>query len=180
MAKRTIDWDYWQHKYVTGDDSVSLEVLSNIPNAPSLVSLKKQCRKDSWVEHRKNFRYQVESKVSLGILDKQVESRVNQITQTQKLVDTSEIITQHLMIARGGRAIIAKRLKEIATNPEEISKLSFRDLGAFLKVITDLERLAMGLATERTEIDVNVDLTALSDDQLERLAQGEAPQYVLN
>lgn len=181
MAQRQIDWEYWRHRYVTGDDSVTLDFLSGIPNAPSLVTLKKHSTKDGWTQQRKAFRYQVDTRVYQDPVTRETVTRAQAVaTQTQKLVDVAEIITQHLLIARGARAIISRRLKEILSSPEEISKLSFRDLGSMLKTVTDIERLAMGLATERAELNVNIDLSTLSDEQLERLALGEDPMAVLN
>lgn len=166
MASK-IDWDYWRHKYVAGDDSVTLDHLSNLPNAPKLSTLKKQAARGLWREHRKTFRNHVGTRVA------QSTSAQQAITQIQQLVDAAEIITQHLQLAKTMREIATKRLSDPIV-------LSARDLVSWVKTAADIERLAMGLATEKTEVDVNIDLSQLSDAELQRLAQGELPQHVLN
>jgi hypothetical protein len=168
-GKAAIDWDYWKYKYVSGSDEVTLEALSNIPNAPKLPTLKKRSVEDSWADQRKAFRYQTYTKISDSATTQQA------VEQTQKLVDAADVITRHLQMAKALQSIAAKRLTQF--DPEE---LSARDLVAWVNAATNIERLAMGLSTEQHEVNVKVNFGSLSDEQLERLAKGENPAHVLN
>lgn len=156
------DWDYWRHKYVSGDNSVTFEYLASLPNAPHLTTLKKQASQDAWVEQRKAFRHQVTTNVAVhATQDATVEQAV---AQTQKLIDAAEMIARHVKMAKGLQSIILRKLQQM--NPSELSPSA---LATWLKVSTDIERLALGMATEHTEID----FSGLSDEELEKLAKGE-------
>ena len=169
MARTAIDWEYWRHKYVSGDDSVTLEHLSNIPNAPSLVALKRHCAKGSWSEQRKAYRYQTIAKVA--------DSATTQaaIAQTQQLIDAAEVITRHLQMAKALHSLAARRLRDF--RPEE---LNAKDLVSWVNAATNIERLAMGLSTDRKEVNVSIDLATLSDEELEAIASGVEPGNILN
>jgi len=169
MAKTAIDWEYWRHKYVSGDDAITLDYLSCLPNAPKLPTLKKRSAEKLWADQRKTFRYQTATRVA--------ESSTAQaaIAQTRQLVDAAELITRQLQMAKALQSIAAKRLKDF--DPAE---LNAKDLVAWIKEATNIERLAMGLATDRLEVNVKVDVSTLTDEQLERLAKGENPAHVLN
>ena len=58
------DWSYWREKYVSGTDALTLEAVSVIPGAPSLPTLKRRSTKEAWADQRKQFRYQVDARVS--------------------------------------------------------------------------------------------------------------------
>ncbi|MCC5640359.1 hypothetical protein LC593_31905 [Nostoc sp. CHAB 5844] len=163
------DWDYWRYKYVSGDEAVTLEVLSRSPNAPGLRALKTRSTQESWVEQRKAFRHQAIAKVTESATAQQA------LHQTQQLVDAAEAIARHIKLAKALQSLAASRIKNLSP-----TELSVKDLLQFIKEGTNIERLAIGLSTERTEVDVKIDFSALSDEQLERLAKGEDPRSVLN
>lgn len=95
--------------------------------------------------------------------------------RTQDLIDAAELISRHLQLAKALQGVAVKRLKEF--NPSELTP---KDLVAWINAATNIERLAMGLETTRTEVNVKIDFASLSDEQLERLAKGEDPASVLN
>ena len=155
MAK--IDWDYWRNKFVTGADSVTLKKLSEVPGAPAYQTLKNRANKESWGELRKRYEYQ---KSTMAAAQPGVAETV---ATAQKIIDSVEMLTRHSHAARfiGGLGIKALKAKD----PE---KISGRDAIALIKLGVEIERLTEGLATQRQELDV----TGLSDAELEKLASG--------
>lgn len=159
----SFDWNYWKEKYVTGGDEVTLDALANTPDAPKLDTLKKRSIKESWVEQRKQFRRQMH-KVHKAI-DLKVEEAVD--AQVDRLIDLAETIARHIRMS--------KKLQQIADSAMDSidpSTLEPRDIVAWVKAGAELERLAIGLSTSKT--DINVDVTAMSDEQLELIIAGEA------
>ncbi|MFK0731405.1 MAG: hypothetical protein ACFKPT_02655 [Gloeotrichia echinulata GP01] len=163
------DWDYWRYKYVSSDDSVTLEILSRSPNAPGLRALKTRSTQESWVDQRKAFRHQAIAKVTESATTQQA------IQQTQQLVDAAEAIARHVKLAKALQSLAASRIKTL--DPQD---LTIKDLLQFIKEGTNIERLAIGLATDRTEVDMKIDFSDLSDEQLERIAKGEDPNSVIH
>jgi hypothetical protein len=154
------DWEYWRHLYVSGDDAMSLEELRKRPNAPSIGSLKRRSTAESWPEQRKQFRYRaatVATQSATGI------AAAQQVTQ---LVDAAELITRHIQLAKAIQGKAAKALRSI--DPDSMAA---RDVLAWIKEGTQIERLALGLATERVETQIEV--STLTDEQLLKLAAGE-------
>lgn len=170
-GKSSIDWEYWRHKFVTTE--MTLVELSQVPNAPALQTLKNRASKELWAEQRKQFQYQASTIAS------NASTAQEAVRQTQKFVDAAEIITSHIQIAKAMKSIAARRLKDF--DPKELSP---KDLASWVKMAADMERLAVGLATERQEVElsgnVDVNLSQLSDAQLERLAKGENVQDVID
>lgn len=158
MAK--IDWDEWRLKYVSGGDEVTLEALSKAPGAPALDTLKKRSAKESWKDQRDRFRNQI------GTITHQDAAVVSAASEVKKIIDTAEMLTRHAKASRlvGQKAIQAMQMIDPA-------KLKPADALAWLKFAIEAERLTEGLATQRTEADI--DLRSLSDAELERLARGD-------
>lgn len=168
-GKTTIDWGYWKYKYVSGGDEITLEALSRLANAPKLNTLKKQSTEGLWKEERRKFREQAASVAAQAAISQEA------VRQTQQILDAAEVLTRHLQMAKALQAIAAQRLKEFRP-----SDLTAKELVSWISTATNIERLALGLATERKEVDVKIDLSQLSDEQLERLVAGEDPRYLLN
>ncbi|MBD1871925.1 hypothetical protein H6F75_00375 [Nodosilinea sp. FACHB-131] len=162
MAAR-IDWSYWRHKYVTGDDSVTHEALSRIPNAPALITLKKRSALESWTKQRDEFRLRKHTVVSSDPAAIAAAEKVNQ------LVDIAAMVTQHDKIGRALEGVAGKWLKQFEENPELIKKMPARDIATLLRIGLDTRRMAAGLATQHQEID----LSGLSDKALERILKGD-------
>lgn len=169
---KAVDWDYWKHKFVTTD--LSLVDLSKVPDAPALQSLKNKAHQESWAEQRKVFKYQAST------IAVQSATAQQAIEQTQQLVDAAALITQHLQLSKGLKSIASKRLQQIHKDESQIEKLSAKDLVSWIQAAAAIDRTAMGLANDRVEVNVKVDVSALTDDQLDRLAKGEDPAHVLN
>lgn len=158
------DWNYWKHRYVTGDDSVTLELLSKTPNAPKLNTLKKRSSEESWLEQRKTFRNQAATIATNDATGQEA------IRQTQQLVDAAEMIARHVKLARALQGIAAEALQKKMITAEDLNP---RDLLSWLNQGVQMERLALDLATSRIAVEAKVDFSTLSDEQLERIAAGE-------
>jgi hypothetical protein len=166
------DWDYWRHRYVMGDDTVTLEWLSTQPNAPSHHRLKIKSSEQSWADQRKVFRTQVSRNATLAAAaDATVQQTVQKIEQ---LVDAAEVISRHLRISRKILTIAEGALAGLSTE-----ELNPKDIINWVSQATQIERLAVGLATERVEVDAKIDVSKLTDEQLERIAAGEDISKVL-
>jgi hypothetical protein len=153
------DWDYWRRRFVSGGDEVSLRWLSEQPGAPSYSSLRKRSapKWEDWEEQRRNYR---KNKGTLASIAPDAKEAVQ---AAARLVDTAEMLSRHIRAARliGQKAIQAMQATDPATlKPSEAL--------AWMKFAIEAERLTEGLATQRQEID----LSGLSDAELERMANG--------
>jgi hypothetical protein len=152
-----IDWSYWRHRFVTGDDTVTYRLLSEQPGAPAYATIKTVASKEDWTDQRKRYRYQQTTAVAI---QPGVKETAEQVT---KLVDTAEMFSRHIKAARlaGQKAIQAMQQTDPATlKPEQAL--------AWLKFAVEAERLTEGLATQRQEVD----LAGLSNAELEAIAKG--------
>lgn len=168
MAAR-YDWDYFRHKYVTGEDAVTLDFLSSQPNAPSLHRLKIKSSEQSWAEQRKTFRNQAATIATQGATAQEATR------QTQQLVDAAEMIARHIKLARALQSIATEALQKKVVTAED---LNARDILAWLNQGVQMERLALDLATARVAVEAKIDFSTLTDEQLERIAAGEDPAKV--
>jgi hypothetical protein len=134
------DWNYWRHLYVSGDDAISLEELRKRPNAPSIGSLKRRSTEESWPEQRKQFRYRA------ATIALQSETGVAAAQQVEQLIDAAEMITRHIRLARELQIKAEEALKLL-----EPSSMQARDILAWIKESGQIERLALGMATERQD-----------------------------
>jgi len=135
------DWDYLRHKYVTGDDSVTLEALSKLPNSPVFGTLKNRACQESWAKQRENYRLQ---KMTLVTTD---PAAIQAAEQVNELVNIAEMITQHTQIGKALQAKGIQWLKQV-----DPATLPAREAIAVLKLGMDTQRLCAGLATEHQEI----------------------------
>jgi hypothetical protein len=119
------DWEYLRHKYVAGD--ATLDDLAAPNDAPALDTLKKRSARDGWAEERAAYRHQTSTR-----------------TREFASVSEAEVAARHVKLAK---ALQHKGLERLATlKPEELSP---RDLLAYIKEATDIERKALGLDTIR-------------------------------
>ena len=153
------DWEKWRRLYVVGGDDVTLPTIAVIPGAPSLPSLKRVCAAELWADQRKRFRMERDT---VTIRDDAAVSAVNQV---ERIIDAAEMLTRHAKASRlvGQKAIQAMQMVDPAT-------LKPADALAWLKFAVEAERLTEGLATQRQEID----LSSMTDAELEKLANGGA------
>lgn len=148
---RQYDWDYYRQKYVTGGDNVTLEFLSELPNAPSLDRLKYYSSTEGWLDQRKAYQHQLNTK-----------------TLQAASTTEAEISARHMKLARAlqNKALIALSAVDPATlRPGELLN--------FLKESVKIERDALGIENQHTlEIVArykSVNLSDLTDDELEAL-----------
>jgi hypothetical protein len=153
------DWNYWRHLYVSGDDAISLEELRKRPNAPSIGSLKRRSTEESWPEQRKQFRNHA------ATVANQSATGVAAAQHVARLIDVAEIQARHIKLAKSMQSRVAASLQDMQ---QKNTTLSPRDAATWLKIATDLERLAVGLVTHRTEV-VATDVTALTDEELQAI-----------
>jgi len=119
------DWDYYKHKYVTGD--VTLDHLASLPGSPALATLKRRSSTEDWSEQRKHYRDQTATKA-------------REVASTTE----AEVAARHAKIAR---SMIGKALQRLQTL--DVSDMTAKDIREYIKDAADLERKALGL--ERTE-----------------------------
>lgn len=115
------DWDYFRHKYVTGD--VTLEHLASLPNSPALGTLKRRSTTEEWAEQRRHYRDQTATKA-------------REVASTTE----AEVAARHARIARALQGKALERLKSM-----QVSELAPRDVLAYMKEATAIEREALGL-----------------------------------
>ena len=152
-----IDWNYWRHKYVSGEDSLTLKALSEIQGAPAYITIRKRSAAESWDDQRKRFRNSRDTQAIHSEQGEQAAARV------EKIIDTAEMLTRHMKAARlvGQKAIQAMQMTDPAT-------LKPAESLAWLKFAVEAERLTEGLATQRQEID----LSSMTEAELEKLSNG--------
>lgn len=115
------DWNYYRHKYVTGD--LTLDALSQLPGAPALGTLKRYSTTEDWPEQRRHYRDQTATKA-----------------REHASVTEAEVAARH---ARMARALQGKALQRLQTL--DVDKLDARDVLAYIKEAADIERKALGL-----------------------------------
>lgn len=167
------NWDYIRHRYVTGGDEITLELLSKEPNMPSLATLKKKSSSDFWADQRKQYRYQA---VTLAAETQAGQDAIRKLEEIQKLVDAAEMITRHLQLARAIQGVATQALKDKLITAADLNP---RDLLAWLQQGITLERMVADMATEHVKVQVDIDVSSLSDEQLQRIAAGEDPAKVI-
>jgi hypothetical protein len=155
-------WEQWRRRYVTGDDDVTLDLLAQEPGSPSLSGLKKVSARESWPEQRRQYRNQVDLRTA------QKASVRKAADYVERLVDIAEVQTRHIQLAKSMQARVARTLQEMQ---KEDVRLSARDAVTWLKVATELERLAVGLVTTRSEVTA-IDVATLTDDELQAIIKG--------
>ena len=162
MAK--LDWDYWRLRYVSSDDSITLEALSREPKAPALNTLKKRSSRESWAEQRERFRHQRDT---LAHQDTKVVAAASEV---RKLIDTAAMITRHSQLCQLMGSIAVYELQQLRRQQlaGEPTGLKPDDALKLARAAIADERLTEGLATQRQEID----LSAMTDAELEKLANG--------
>ena len=152
---------------------MTLEVLSMMPKAPALGTLKRKCSADSWLDQKKAFRNQTIAKVTENDTTRAAVAKVDQI------FDAVDMITRHSRAGRNLQAIAMNALALFAKEPARIAELSPTAIATFLKLGIDLERMAAGMATQHIEVDAGLKLEEMSDRQLELIATGEDADKVL-
>lgn len=145
------DWDYYRTKYVTGGKQVTLEFLSEMPNAPSLDRIKYYSSTEDWPGQRKAYQHQVNTKA------------LKAASTTE-----AEISARHMKMAKmlQGKAIQAlQQIDPMMLKPNELLN--------FLREAVKIERDALGIENQQTLEVISryktVDLSELSDEELEAL-----------
>lgn len=163
MAKT--NWDGWRKKYVEGDDVVTLKFLSEQAGAPTYGSIRTRASRESWEEQRKRFRNNRDT------LAANVPSVQAVAAQTQRIIDSAEMLTRHAQLTKLMGAIAAHELQQLRRKQlaGEPTGLKPDDALKLARAAIADERLTEGLATQRQAID----LTSLTDEQLEKLANGD-------
>lgn len=139
------DWDYFRHKYVTGE--VTLDHLASLPNSPALSTLKERSSNENWGEQRRHYLDQTRTK-----------------TREYASTTEAEVAARH---GRMARALQSKALQRLQTL--NIDKLDARDVLAYIKDAAELERKALGISdkvenTHRFDGVVGIDVHMPDDD----------------
>jgi len=113
---------------------------------------------------RKQFRNQA-ANVALNSATGQAATQ-----QIQKLVDAAEMIANHLALARALQGLAGQALQEEVVTARDLTP---RDVLAWITQGVQMERLTLDLDTARIKVDTQIDVRSLSDEELEKLADGE-------
>lgn len=171
MPKRKYDWEAIRQEFVTGN--ANLEELAKKYNVRHSAQVRAIASKDDWQKQRQLFRERAEQQKERtqikkiivehdALEEKKVFERVEATEiKITKLVDEVETITRHLNIAKLLQAKSVEAMK--LTDP---SALKPSDIATFVRLGTEIERQAMGLAGESLNMD------ALSKEELEAIAYG--------
>jgi len=158
MRKR-LDWDYWRQTYLSAPEGFTLKSLSELPGAPSYDSIRKMAKAEDWDGQRKQFKYHTQ----MAALSH--PKFLEQADHLSRLLDLCEMLARHITQAQKLQKKAMACLDSV--DPAEI-KIS--DAIAMLKLGIEIERLAEGLITQRTAVDV----TNLPDSELETIVKGVA------
>jgi len=154
--KPRYDWEYYRHQYVTGD--ATLAELATLQAAPKLDTLKHHSMQEDWPGQREQYRHQT-------------------ATKTQDLASTTEaeVAARHVRIAKVLQEKALQRLKGL-----DMSSLTPREVLAFIREATDIERKALGMDNLTIRNLKKVNWQDLTEEQLRRIAAGEDPDSVLD
>ena len=151
---------------------MDLQAISEVPGAPKYQTLKNRSSSRNWTDQRKTYKYLTSTHAALSptVMDVAEAARktVSDVTaRMDRLIDQAEMITRHVGIARKMLSQSAEGLDAIDT-----SSLKPTEIVQLIKESTNLERLCLGLETQRTA--TSVDFKDLSDEELEAIARGES------
>lgn len=153
-----IDWNYWRHKFVTGE--MSLKELSEGHGAPAFKTLRNKSSAEDWPSQRKHFR---DMKGTQAAIVPDVRQTAETVT---KIIDAAEMLTQHNQIAK---LLISKGVQ--AVREIDPAKLSPRDALAFLKEAVAIQRLTEGLATERLDVEQKATIEHVKPETLKAILE---------
>ena len=161
------DWDKWRRIYVAGDDDLTLASLSEYSGAPSYTAIRKIAAREFWTDQRRRFRAQQNTAVfKIVTEDTAAQDAARKIEQ---LIDIAEIQARHIDLAKKIQRLVGNSIDYWLA---EGTILGQREIASLLKAGTELERLAVGLSTSKTETSITTtDVTALSDSELQALVE---------
>jgi hypothetical protein len=138
---RSIDWDYWRHRFVTG--GMTLKALSEVADAPAFKTLRNRSSSEDWPAQRERYRDMARTQAAAVVPD------VAAVTQeARRIIDAAEMLTQHNQVAKLLLSLGVQALR--SRDPAEVSD---RDALAMLRAGVEIQRLTEGLATERQATD---------------------------
>lgn len=154
MATKRYDWPKIRDEYVTGDDTVTLEILA-ARHGPVYETVARRSSKEGWVAQRQMYRDESSRKTRERLLAREVNTRVRHQQTAQQMQKAA--------------------LRRMATMiPEELSPSEVR---MYLRDAIDIERKALGLP-DAVRIEVEHELNG-AIDALERELEPELFRRVL-
>lgn len=154
-----VNWEDWRTRFIQGGDDLTLKVLSEQENAPAHQTIRDRSSKEKWPELRKQYREAIVAQLSAHPEVQLV------LTKVSEIIDVAQMLIQHVKIAKLVQGKSLQKIKEI--NPKTLTN---REALEYLKYSIELERLTQGLATQHQSVDVK----AMSDEQLEKVANGQS------
>lgn len=148
--KKRFPWDEMRDKYVTGDDTVTLQSIADEYDTTT-VTINKRSSKEGWVAQREEFRAEASAMARAVAMQK-----------------ASYIRAQFV---EAGMVMLGKSLNGLAKLDPD--KMTPKELRCFAKDAWNFVRQAAGIADE---INVNItyeEMEKMTDEELEKLARGE-------
>jgi hypothetical protein len=164
FSREVYNWSKWRRMYISGEDNMTLAVMSALEGAPSLTTLEHRSTAEGWVSERAGFRQVVDAKLLEVRRDTKVEIK-------QRHTEIGEVLIGVAM--QGIRALPTTTLEDGSV----VVKLAPHNIAAFMQAGVMMQRDALGL---NQEITLNIkdprELKRLSSDELVKQARATAEQ----
>lgn len=145
--------------------------------APPYDQLKNYAHRHHWRNQREAIKSQpVPSALDPAPLGKIIGLPAYKTKELDRVSEIEDILDRHLKLGRVMHSIAIKKLKSVLDDPAKIERLSIKDVVLLVQAAANLERLALGLATDRSVLQLkinSINWENLSNEDLEKLARGE-------
>lgn len=163
-TREIYDWSKWRRMYISGEDKMTLAVISTLEGAPSLTRLEHRSTEEGWVNERAVFRQAVEAKLLEVRGDTKLEIK-------QRHTEIGEVLIGVAM--QGIRALPTTTLEDGSV----VVTLAPHHIAAFMQAGVMMQRDALGLNQEITlNIKDHKEIKRLSNDELVKQARAAAEQ----
>lgn len=173
MGGKAVDWDHWRKVYVRSPEQLTYQDLSEMPGAPAHGSImnKGKPSAEDWPGQRSIYRRELAAR---NVGDDPTVAEVARAAaidavdeQINLLVDTAQIITEQLKVARALNSAASTGLKNLTKKGKE-KAMSYRDIASFYQIA---HRMRQDLvAMERSRIVVDIDVNNMSIEELRKVA----------
>lgn len=166
-APQNLDWDTIELRYVRGSDDITLEFLATEFGC-SAPHVRKKSAEGGWTDKRRLFRADVKQRA----LDK----------QAQQLAEAHIEWDYHCFNAsKALLAMLQAELKEMQEQQRAGKPIGPKTIDDTAKGLWRLQKIGKAALGDHQEtLPEDIDLSELTDAQLQRIADGEDVRHVLN